>query len=84
MSEPSQMPAPDAPVGFSAQMQELLAYVDKTPGLLSLLYDLNLMPEQLTFPSREGNIMIMLAAWHRKEFTCTEVQCPQCDNVFEV
>ena len=53
---------------YSEKFRELLAYISATPELLSLLYDMDLMPEQLEFPSREGNIMIMLAKWHQLKF----------------
>lgn len=53
---------------ISPQLQELFQYINNTPELLSLLYDMDLLPEQLSFPSREGNIMIMLTAWHRNKY----------------
>lgn len=53
---------------YSPQLQALIRYINDTPELLSMLYDMDLMPEQLTFPSREGNIMIYLASWHRQKY----------------
>ncbi len=45
-------------------VQQLLQYVNNTPALLSLLYDLDLMPEQLERGSRDWVRMLMIAkAW---------------------
>ena len=53
----------------SKGFQELLDYINATPELLSLLYDLDLMPEQLDFPSHDGNRMILIAKWHQVKFS---------------
>jgi len=58
----------------SPEMLRLLAYINETPELLSLLYDMDLMPEQLTLPSREGNLMILLAVWHRDKKSTLELE----------
>jgi hypothetical protein len=42
---------------------KLLAHINATPGLLSLLYDLGLMPEQLKEGSKQWEQMLTLAAW---------------------
>lgn len=45
---------------------DLLKYINSTPELLSLLYDLDLLPEQLRDGSREYRQMLTLANWYRK------------------
>jgi hypothetical protein len=47
--------------------RETLAYLNKTPELLSLLYDLDLMPEQLVKRSSQWNQMLILSNWHRNK-----------------
>ena len=44
---------------------DLLSYINKTPEMLSMLYDLDMLPEQLTRESRDWYRMLMLASWHR-------------------
>ena len=45
-------------------VRQLLAYINETPPLLSLLYDLDWMPEQLERGGRDWFRMLMLAeAW---------------------
>ena len=44
--------------------RELHKYINATPELLSLLYDLDLMPEQLEVGSKDYNRMLVLAQWH--------------------
>lgn len=44
----------------------LLRYINRTPELLSLLYDLDLLPEQLKRDSFEWRQMLILANWHHK------------------
>jgi hypothetical protein len=55
---------PDSP-GWA----DLRAYINATPELISLLYDLDLLPEQLDKPSHDFNRMLLLSAWHRVKFT---------------
>lgn len=47
----------------------LLRYINETADLLSLLYDLNMMPEQLERGSIQWRQMLVLADWHRARFT---------------
>lgn len=56
---------PEAPRERSEAFKALLAYINDTPELLSLLYDLNLMPEQVEIPSGDCNRMILLTRWHQ-------------------
>jgi hypothetical protein len=42
--------------------QEALAWINSNPATLSLLYDLNRMPEQLQKGSREWIEMLLIAA----------------------
>lgn len=44
---------------------DLLQYINATPALLSLLYDLDLMPEQLAVGSKDWMRMLQLAQWYR-------------------
>jgi len=44
----------------------LLRYINRTPELLSLLYDLDLLPEQLKRDSFQWRQMLMLTNWHHK------------------
>ena len=44
----------------------LLRYINRTPELLSLLYDLDLLPEQLKRDSFQWWQMLILANWHHK------------------
>lgn len=50
--------------GINASM---LKYINETPQLLSLLYDMDMMPEQLERKSKDWNRMMVLAQWHRNE-----------------
>lgn len=43
---------------------EILGYISKTPEMLSMLYDLDLLPEQLKRGSKDWRRMCVLAAWH--------------------
>lgn len=45
----------------------LLNYISTTPSLLSLLYDIDLLPEQ-TMGKRDFGRTMMIAAYWRKEF----------------
>lgn len=56
--------APDSPAWI-----ELRAYINETPELISLLYDLDLLPEQLEKHTLDFNRMLLLSAWHRVKFT---------------
>ena len=40
---------------------DLLAYINSQPVLLSLLYDLDLLPEQTAGDTRSRGVMLMLA-----------------------
>ena len=42
----------------------ILAYINSTPELLTLLYDLDLLPEQLKEGTEDWIRMIKLSAWH--------------------
>lgn len=42
---------------------KLLAHINETPPLLSLLHDLDLMPEQLREGTQGWNQMLVLASW---------------------
>lgn len=44
---------------------ELKRYINNTPEILSLLYDMDLMPEQVEMFSRDWNRMLMLAQFHK-------------------
>lgn len=43
----------------------LVSYINETPEILSLLYDMNLMPEQHSGDSNEYNFMLGMAMMHR-------------------
>lgn len=47
-------------------VRALLRYINRTPELLSLLYDLDLLPEQLKRDSFQWRQMLILANWHHK------------------
>lgn len=49
--------------------KRLLRYINATPELLSLLYDMDLMPEQLNRDTRDWHKMIVLAHWHESKAT---------------
>lgn len=52
-----------------AQESNALAYINSKPALLSLLYDLDLLPEQLEEGSKDWNRMLILTAWHKATHT---------------
>jgi len=54
---------------FSPAFRGLLSYINETPELLSLLYDLDLMPEQCEPQTIDRNRMIVLVRWHQLKFT---------------
>lgn len=54
---------------MSPHQQEILHYINHTLELQSLLYDLDLMPEQLKQDSREWGIMMIISAWHMNKFS---------------
>lgn len=58
-------PAP-APIqtDLGAITNQLLALTNSSPVLTSLLYDIDLLPEQLERGSKEWNTMLKIAAWH--------------------
>lgn len=43
-----------------------LKYINQTPELLSLLFDLDLLPEQLAKNTPEWKQMLILTAWHHR------------------
>jgi hypothetical protein len=47
-------------------VRALLRYINRTPELLSLLYDLDLLPEQLKRDSFQWRQMLILTNWHHK------------------
>jgi len=47
-------------------VKALLRYINRTPELLSLLYDLDLLPEQLKRDSVQWMQMLILTNWHHK------------------
>ena len=49
----------------AAKIAGLLQYINSTPEMLSLLYDLDLMPEQVDRESHDWYRMLTLATWHR-------------------
>ena len=53
---------------LTEQEKRTLKYINTTPDLLSLLYDLDMLPEQLEQPSFQWTRMMILAEWHRKKF----------------
>jgi hypothetical protein len=46
----------------------LLDYINANPDLISLLYDLDLMPEQLEKGTKDWCRMVMLTTWHRERY----------------
>lgn len=44
---------------------ELLHYINDTPALLSLLYDIDMLPEQLTEQTKPWGDMLIIAAHFR-------------------
>jgi len=53
---------------MSRKDKETMDYICKTPDLLSLLYDLDLLPEQLQEGSNDFDRMIILSEWHKRTF----------------
>lgn len=53
------------PFGSIDVLGRELRYISDTPELVGLLYDLDLLPEQLTFGTRDWGRMLQLTAWHR-------------------
>jgi hypothetical protein len=47
-------------------VKAILRYINRTPELISLLYDLDLLPEQLERNSFKWRQMLILANWHHK------------------
>ncbi len=57
---------------FGAVKADLNKYINATPELLSLLYDLDLMPEQSCCEKNpDYRRMLILAAWHKDKFAPT-------------
>ena len=49
-------------------IRELKLYINRTPELLSVLYDMNLLPEQLEEGTQDWGRMLMLAAaWRNRK-----------------
>lgn len=46
-------------------VKDLIQYINLTPGLLSLLYDLDLLPEQLNEGSADWKRMLTVASFYR-------------------
>lgn len=56
---------------ISSDNEILLGYINDTPALLSLLYDIDLMPEQCKEGSKEEHKMALIAAaWFKQEVKC--------------
>jgi len=53
------------PFDITQTTVELKAYINGTPELLSLLYDLDLMPEQVRPDTQDWFRMLMIASWHK-------------------
>lgn len=49
-----------AKTGTEDRIKQILTFINETPRVLSLLYDLGLLPEQLSRTSREWAIMCQL------------------------
>jgi hypothetical protein len=59
--------AEDSDVALKRTVRSLLRYVGETPELLSLLYDMDLMPEQLKERTHDWARMLLLAqAWKNR------------------
>lgn len=50
--------------GMGEKEKVLMAYIEDSVELWSLLFDLDLLPEQVTRLSGEWKRMIILADWH--------------------
>ena len=51
-----------------AEQNDLLRYIANTPALLSLLYDGDLLPEQLLEGSRDwGRMLLIAGAWRAEQ-----------------
>jgi hypothetical protein len=50
---------------FHPEVASLLKYISATPQLQSVLYDLDLLPEQLEEGSLDWRRMLQLTLWHR-------------------
>lgn len=55
---------------LSTEHKELISYINNTPELLSLLYDMDLLPEQVKLLSYDldYNRMIVLVSWYKIKF----------------
>ena len=51
--QPKELPQSEPPRERSEAFKALLQYITDTPELLSLLYDLNLLPEQLEIAGKD-------------------------------
>lgn len=50
---------------LSDNVRELLCYISDTPALLSLLYDIDMLPEQLEKSTKSWGDMLIIAAHFR-------------------
>lgn len=72
---------PELPPEIKELAQKLKIKINKTPGLLSVLYDLGWMPEQLDEGTREWGRMMMLAeAWPAPPVRIGEGEVRHIDN----
>lgn len=62
-------------------LQALKAYINATPELLSLLYDMDLLPEQCKEGTEAWCNMIILAGWHRNKFAKPSPTTPTAPEV---
>ena len=54
---------------LSPQVKELLRYINTQPILIGLLYDLDLMPEQVMDNPPDYRRMMILSLWYRSTQT---------------
>ncbi len=57
----NQKQTPELPAEIQQESRELLKFINSTPIMLSLLYDLNMMPEQLTERTKPWFDMLNIA-----------------------
>lgn len=54
-------------IGMGEKEKALMQYIDMNAEIWSLLYDLDLLPEQVMRPNKDWERMIKLAWWHREK-----------------